>query len=121
MRRRSRRCWRWPAAGESTTGPTRCTAWSSRAESCAPSPTATAGASISTSRAASAVLLAAAAVVGVCVLLLGVAHVDDRFGVDHVSGSWLGLAAAVRDGVLYPPLHDDGFYGGTRWMPLPFV
>jgi hypothetical protein len=67
------------------------------------------------------VLLAVAAAVGACVLLLAVGHVDDRFGVDHVSGSWLGLGAAVRDGVLYPPLHDDGFYGGTRWMPLPFV
>jgi hypothetical protein len=62
-----------------------------------------------------------AAGVGGCLLLLAVVHVDDRFGVDHVSGSWLGLAAAVRDGVLYPPLHDGGFYGGTRWMPLPFV
>jgi hypothetical protein len=62
-----------------------------------------------------------AAGVGACVLLLAVAHVDDRYGVDHVSGSWLGLAAAARDGVLYPPLFDDGFYGGTRWMPLPFL
>ena len=62
-----------------------------------------------------------AASVGACVLLLAVVHVDDRFGVDHVSGSWLALAAAVRDGVVYPPLHENGFYGGTRWMPLPFV
>jgi hypothetical protein len=67
------------------------------------------------------VLLLVALAVGAAVVLLAIAHADDRFGVDHVSGSWLALAAAAREGVLYPPLADDGFYGGTRWMPLPFL
>ncbi len=66
-------------------------------------------------------LVALALVVGAAVLVLAVAHVDDRFGVDHVSGTWLSLAAAAREGTLYPPLAADGFFAGTRYVPLPFL
>ena len=54
-------------------------------------------------------------------LLLALLHLDDRYMVGHVSGAWLGLAAAVGDGTVYPPLHEDGFFGGTRFMPVFFV
>lgn len=54
-------------------------------------------------------------------LLLAIAHVDDRFQVDHVSGARIALARYAQDGTLYPPLYRDGFYGGTRFMPLPIV
>ncbi len=54
-------------------------------------------------------------------LLLALLHLDDRYMVGHVSGAWMGLAAAVGDGVVYPPAHEDGFFGGTRFMPVFFV
>ena len=47
------------------------------------------------------------------------AHVADRYRVDHVSGVWLGLVHYAREGVLYPPLAEQGHYGGTRYMPIP--
>lgn len=50
--------------------------------------------------------------------VVGLVHVGDWYNVDHVSGVWMGLAQYVRDGVLYPPLFEDGIYGGTRYMPL---
>ncbi len=63
--------------------------------------------------------------VGGAALLAGAAlallHLDDRYMVGHVSGAWMGLAAAVEDGTIYPPLHEDGFFGGTRFMPLFFT
>jgi hypothetical protein len=54
-------------------------------------------------------------------VLLAVLHVDDRYRTDHVTGVRMALAQYVVDGTLYPPLHDDGWYGGTRFMPLPIV
>ncbi|HZB02254.1 MAG TPA: hypothetical protein VE800_09125, partial [Actinomycetota bacterium] len=66
-------------------------------------------------------LIAAAVVVAGAWLLLAVAHVDDRFMVDHVSGVRIALARYANDGTLYPELYRDGFYGGTRFMPLPIV
>ena len=54
-------------------------------------------------------------------VVLAVAHIDDRYMVGHVSGAWLALAAAVEEGTWYPPLYDDGYYGGTRFMPLFFT
>jgi hypothetical protein len=53
--------------------------------------------------------------------LLAIVHLDDRYAVGHVSGAWMGLAAATADGTLYPPLYEDGVYGGTRFMPLFFA
>jgi hypothetical protein len=69
----------------------------------------------------------AAALVGVSLavllswLFLAVAHVDDRYRMDHVSGVRIALARYVNDGILYPPLHANGRFGGTRFMPLPIA
>ena len=54
-------------------------------------------------------------------LVLAAVHVDDRYGVGAASGVWMGLGSALRDGILYPPVYDNGFYGGTRYMPLPVI
>lgn len=54
-------------------------------------------------------------------LLVAVAHADDAFGNDKVSGTWLVLGKAADEGTLYPPLYDGEQYGGTRWMPLPIL
>jgi hypothetical protein len=63
----------------------------------------------------------AAAMVGVAAtvvfLLIGLVHIDDNYHVDHVAGAWMGLVAYARQGVLYPPLYEDGFFGGTRYGP----
>jgi hypothetical protein len=72
-------------------------------------------------RIALAALVAWAAVIVVMVAVLAVVHVDDRYGVSAASGVWMGLAAAARDGVWYPPLYAHGFFGGTRYMPLPIL
>ena len=67
-----------------------------------------------------ALLASGAAAIGTAVALAAV-HVDDRYMVGHVSGAWIGLAAAARDGVVYPPLVDDGQFAGTRYLPLAFL
>jgi hypothetical protein len=63
-----------------------------------------------------------AALVGIGALaasaLVAVVHLTDGFHVDHVAGAWMGLADAASDGVLYPDLHEHGFFGGTRYGPL---
>ncbi len=66
-------------------------------------------------------LAALVAITFVSTLLIAVAHVDDRYNVNHVSGTWIALAQDVRDGTLYRPLFDDGFFGGTWYTPLQFV
>jgi hypothetical protein len=53
--------------------------------------------------------------------VLAMAHVDDRYRVDFVSGTWLALADYVTRGMLYPPFYADGYLGGTRYMPLPVL
>jgi len=30
----------------------------------------------------------------------------------------MGLALYAREGILYPPFLREGFYGGTRMMPI---
>lgn len=71
---------------------------------------------------ASRVLLAADALLAAAALaafaLVAVVHLADNYHVDHVAGAWMGLAAYANDGTLYPPLHADGVFGGTRYMPL---
>jgi hypothetical protein len=67
-----------------------------------------------------ALTLISAAIFLAWVLLLAV-HVDDRYQVDHVGGVRMALARYFNRGVLYPPLFEDGTYGGTRFMPLPLV
>ena len=54
-------------------------------------------------------------------LVVAVAHVDDTYNVDHVSGAWMALAKATNDGELYPPLYDGEQFGGTRYMPLTIL
>jgi hypothetical protein len=66
-------------------------------------------------------LVAVAASVVLAWAYLAVAHVDDRYGLDHVSGTRMALAQYFDDGTLYPELYDGEFYGGTRFMPLPIV
>ena len=67
-----------------------------------------------------AVAVAAVAVL-VSIATLAVVHVDDRYGVGAAGGVWMGLSSALRDGVLYPAVYANGFYGGTRYMPLPII
>jgi hypothetical protein len=54
-------------------------------------------------------------------IFLAVAHADDRYRIDHVSGARIALARSAHEGVLYPELFDGEHYGGTRFMPLSFV
>ena len=55
------------------------------------------------------------------VALVAVAHVDDRYNVNHVSGTWIALADDVRAGTLYRPLFEDGAFGGTWYTPVQFL
>jgi hypothetical protein len=66
-------------------------------------------------------LIAAGGLVFLAWLFLAVAHVDDRYQLDHVSGARIALAQRFNDGTLYPELYDERFYGGTRFMPIPIV
>ena len=52
---------------------------------------------------------------------LATVHVADRFNVNHVSGTWMALTMDVREGVLYRPFFEDGYYGLSAYMPLQFV
>jgi hypothetical protein len=67
----------------------------------------------------------AAAAVGLAAIsswaLVVSVHVADGYRVDHVTGAWMALAQAADAGELYPPLHEDGRFGGTRYMPLALV
>ena len=67
-----------------------------------------------------AVVVAAGAVL-LSIATLAVVHIDDRYGVGAAGGVWMGLSSALRDGVLYPAVYANGFYGGTRYMPLPII
>jgi hypothetical protein len=66
-------------------------------------------------------LIAVAGLVFLTWLFLAVAHVDDRYQLDHVSGARMALARYFNDGTLYPELYDGQFYAGTRFMPIPIV
>ena len=72
-------------------------------------------------RALDAALGAVAALVGLSFVVLAAAHVDDRYRVDFVSGTWLALADYATSGTLFPPEYHDGALGGTRYMPLPVL
>ncbi len=50
----------------------------------------------------------------------GILLLNDLSGMNHVGGIWMTLAQYLNDGVFYPPLQDDGYYAGTRYMPLLF-
>jgi hypothetical protein len=68
-----------------------------------------------------AIVLVVAGAVLLSVGVLAAVHVDDRYGVGAAAGVWMGLSSALRDGVFYPAVYANGFYGGTRYMPLPFI
>lgn len=68
----------------------------------------------------------AAAAAGLLLLVVtwclsSLAQIRDSTGVDHTSAVWAGLAQYANDGVLYPALERDGYYGGTRYMPVPVL
>ena len=65
--------------------------------------------------------MAVSGAVILAVVLLAVVHVDDRYGVSAAGGVWMGLSSALQHGVFYPAVYAHGFYGGTRYMPLPFI
>jgi hypothetical protein len=70
-------------------------------------------------------LEAALAVAGLVVLgsyaLLALTHRADRYQANWVSGTYAALALRCNQGELYPALDDGQHYGGTRYMPLPFL
>jgi hypothetical protein len=72
-------------------------------------------------RALDVALAVIAALTIAAVVVLAWVHVDDRYRVDHVDGARMALARQANMGTLYPPLRQDGFYGGTRSMPIPVV
>jgi hypothetical protein len=71
-------------------------------------------------------LLPGLAAVAAAILLLSAAvlaaiHLDDLYAAHQAPGIWLALARSANEGILYPPLQDDGFYAGTRYTPLFFL
>jgi hypothetical protein len=52
---------------------------------------------------------------------VAIAHLSDRAFITYQAGSRMGLALYAREGILYPPFFDGGFYGGTRMMPIPIL
>jgi hypothetical protein len=66
-------------------------------------------------------LIGVALVVLASYALVAAVHWNDRFHVNFVAGIYTTLAARLNDGMFYPPLFDGEHYGGTRYMPLPFV
>jgi hypothetical protein len=56
-----------------------------------------------------------------CCLALAVWHLRDLSNIRHLNGIWMALAAYLDQGVFYPPLESDGYYAGTRYMPLVFL
>jgi len=48
-------------------------------------------------------------------------NLSDRAFITYQAGSRMGLALYAREGILYPPFLREGFYGGTRMMPIPIL
>jgi hypothetical protein len=66
-------------------------------------------------------LVAFAFVAAASFAFVAIAHLSDRAFITFQAGSRMGLAMYAREGVLYPPFFDGGFYGGTRMMPIPIL
>src|SRR5713101_2994738 len=66
-------------------------------------------------------LVLASLVVLLSYAVVATAHLSDRYQVNFISGIYTTLAARFNDGTFYPELYDGEHYGGTRYMPLPFV
>jgi len=73
------------------------------------------------SRVLEAVLVFIVVFVTVSWILIAVVHVGDRAFVFWPEASRMALADSARSGMLYPPLYEDGLYGGTRYMPIPIL
>jgi hypothetical protein len=69
-------------------------------------------------RAAEVLLAVLGGLVVISTLVVAVVHVDDRFQISQVAGTWMALAQSANDGTFYPPLFDGTHFGGTRYMPL---
>lgn len=48
-------------------------------------------------------------------------HAKDRYLTNHPPGVWMALAQSAAEAELYPPLHGEGRFGGTRYAPIPIV
>jgi hypothetical protein len=66
-------------------------------------------------------LAAVVAVTFASIALLAIVHVEDRFEVNQVAGTWFAMAQDLRAGVLYRPFFEDGYYGLSGYMPLQFI
>src|SRR5688572_31860636 len=64
-------------------------------------------------------LTGAAAAVVASIAVLAFAHIDDQHRVGWAEGTRMALARSIVHGEMYPPLFEDGRFGGTRYMPLP--
>ena len=53
--------------------------------------------------------------------VVAAARVGDDSRLDSAAGSWMALAHYLNDRILYPPLYDGHFFGGTRYMQLSIV
>jgi hypothetical protein len=67
-----------------------------------------------------ALLLGALLVLLSCVAL-SLCQLPTVANLDTGSGVLMGLAAHLNAGRFYPALYDGHYYGGTRYMPLPFA
>jgi len=61
------------------------------------------------------------ALIVLSIAVLQLDHVNDKFQVDATSGVWISLSRSAASGLLYPPLFDGTYYGGTRYMPIPIL
>jgi hypothetical protein len=55
------------------------------------------------------------------VIMRGWSALTGESELNLVSGVWLAHAVDVREGVFYRALIEDGYYGGSRYFPLPFL
>ncbi len=54
-------------------------------------------------------------------VFVGLRHLGSRYHLNHVASAWQALTWYAANGELYPPLFEDGFYGGTRFAPLSIL
>src|SRR5437899_12508430 len=67
------------------------------------------------------ILVASSLLVFGSVVTIAVHHLGDSHNLDIGSGIFIALAQECRHGRLYPDLRAGDLFGGTRYMPLPFV
>lgn len=72
-------------------------------------------------RALRALVIALGAFILLDAVALAVVHASTLYAVNQTSGAWLSFAYYAREGVLYPPLAEHGYYAGTRYFPGFFL